>query len=138
MYVSNKTPNNVSMERHQNVSVVRVHDVLLERRNNVSSWRNNNVPSVRLHDVSNKRQIKHPITSQWYISKTSQWYVSTTFHYYVSTMSSVGRKWSTQERHCAKSPPHLRDTLLQRLVSRSLLRFQIKSHLTIKSNNKFF
>ena len=70
-YVSNKTPNDVSMKRRQDVSVVRLHDVLLERRDNVSGGRNNDVPSVRLHDASNKSQIKHPTTSQWYVSTTS-------------------------------------------------------------------
>ena len=39
------------MERHQGVSVVRLRDVLLERRNDISKGRNNEVPSVRLHDV---------------------------------------------------------------------------------------
>ena len=42
------------MERRQDVSVVRLHVVLLERHNDVSKGRNNDVPSVRLHDVSNK------------------------------------------------------------------------------------
>ena len=58
------------MERRQNVSVVRLH-VLLERRNDISKVRNNDVPSVRLHNVSNKFQMKHPKTSQWYVSTTS-------------------------------------------------------------------
>ena len=53
-YVSNETPNNVSMERHQDVSVVRLYEVLLERHNDVSKGRNNDAPSLRLHDVSNK------------------------------------------------------------------------------------
>ena len=35
-YAPNETPNNVSMESRQDVSVVRLHDVLLERCNNVS------------------------------------------------------------------------------------------------------
>ena len=52
----------------------------LERHNNVSKGRNDNAPSLRLHDVSNKSQMKHPTTSQWYVTKTSQWYVSTTSH----------------------------------------------------------
>ena len=43
-------------------------------------WRGRNVPSVRLFDVSNKSQMKHPTTSQWYVTKTSQWYVSLTSH----------------------------------------------------------
>ena len=45
-YVSNETPNDVSMERRE--------DVLLERHNDVSKGRNNDAPSLRLHDVSNK------------------------------------------------------------------------------------
>ena len=79
-YVSNETPNDVSVERRQNVSVVLLHDVLLERRDHVLRGRNNDVPSVRLHNVSNKSQMKHPMTSQWYVTKTSQWYVSLTSH----------------------------------------------------------
>ena len=70
-YVSNETPNDVSMERRQDVSVVRLYDVLLERHNDVSKGRNNDAPSLRLHDVSNKSQMKHPTTSQWYVSTTS-------------------------------------------------------------------
>ena len=42
------------MERRQDVSVVRLHDVLLERHNGVSKGRNKDVPLLRLHDVSNK------------------------------------------------------------------------------------
>ena len=68
------------MERRQNVSVVRLNDVLLERHNDVSKGRNNHAPSLHLHDVSNKSYMKHPTTSQWYVTKTSQWYVSTTSH----------------------------------------------------------
>ena len=36
------------------LSVVRLHDVLLERHNDVSKERNNDAPLLRLHDVSNK------------------------------------------------------------------------------------
>ena len=53
-YVSNETPNDVSMERRQDVSVVCLHDVLLERPNEVSKGPNNDAPSLRLHDVSKK------------------------------------------------------------------------------------
>ena len=42
------------MERRQDVSVVCLHDVLLERPNEVSKGPNNDAPSLRLHDVSNK------------------------------------------------------------------------------------
>ena len=42
------------MERRQDISVVRLHDVLLERHNDVSVEPNNGAPSLRLHDVSNK------------------------------------------------------------------------------------
>ena len=38
------------MERHQDVSVVRLHDV--------SKGRTNDVPSVRLHGISKKSQMK--------------------------------------------------------------------------------
>ena len=79
-YVSNETPNGVSVESGQDVSVVSLHDILLERRDDVSRGLKNNVPSVRLLDVSKKSQIKHPTTSQWYVTKTSQWYVSLTSH----------------------------------------------------------
>ena len=68
------------MERRQDVSVVRLHDVLLERHNDVSKERNYNAPPLRLHDVSNKSYMKHPRTSEWYVTKKSQWYVSTTSH----------------------------------------------------------
>ena len=70
------------MERHQDVSVVHLHDVLLGRRNELSKGRNNIIPSVRLHDVSKKSQMKHQTTSQWYFGKSFQWHVSrgTTSH----------------------------------------------------------
>ena len=42
----------VSMKCYQDVSVLRLHDVLLEHCDDVSRGRNNDVPSVRLHDVS--------------------------------------------------------------------------------------
>ena len=58
--VSKETPSDVSVERRQDVSVVRLHKVLLD----VLRGRNNDIPSVRLHDVSNKSQMKHPTTSQ--------------------------------------------------------------------------
>ena len=93
-YISDETPNDASVEGRQDVSVVRFHDILLERCNDVSRGHNNNVPSVRLPDVSNKCQTKHPTTSQWYVIKTSQWqwYVSLTYHYYVSTTFPVSPK----------------------------------------------
>ena len=91
-YVSNKTPNDFSVESRQDVSVVRLHDVLLKHRNNVLRGRNNDIPSAGLHDVSNKYQVKHPTTSQWYVTKTSQLHVSTTCHYYVSTTSPLSHK----------------------------------------------
>ena len=52
-YVSNETPNDVSVKRRQDVPVVRLQDVIKERCDNVSRVRNNQVPLVRLHDVSN-------------------------------------------------------------------------------------
>ena len=42
------------MERRQDVSVVRLYNVLLERHNHVSKGRNNDAPSLCLHDVLNK------------------------------------------------------------------------------------
>ena len=71
-YVSNETPNDVS--------VVRLHGILLERRDDVSRGRNNDGPSVRLLDVPRKSQMKHPTASQWYVTKTSQRYVCLTSH----------------------------------------------------------
>ena len=92
--VSNETPKDVSVVRHQDVSVVRLHDVLLVCRDDVPWERNDDVPSVRLHDVSVVRihhvplvrlydvfcnsQMKHPITSLWYVSTTSRSYVVAT------------------------------------------------------------
>ena len=90
-YVSIETLNNALVERCQVVSVVHLLDVLLERCDDVLRG-HNDVQSVRLHDVSNKSQMKHPTTSQWYLTKTSQWYVSTTSQYYVSTTSPVSPK----------------------------------------------
>ena len=78
--VSNETPNHVSVECQQDVSMVPLHDVLLERRDDVSKGHNNDVPLVHLHNVSNKSQTKHPTMSQWYVTKTSLWYVSTASH----------------------------------------------------------
>ena len=60
------------MERCQDVSVLRLYDVLLERHNDVSKGPNNDAPSLGLHDVSNKSQMKHPTTSRWNVVKTSQ------------------------------------------------------------------
>ena len=42
------------MERRQDVLVVHLRHILLERHNDVSKGRNNDAPSLRLHDVSNK------------------------------------------------------------------------------------
>ena len=52
MYVSNETPNDVSVKRRQVVSVVRLQDVIKERRDNVSRVCNSDIPLARLHDVS--------------------------------------------------------------------------------------
>ena len=60
------------MERRQDIIVVRLHNILLQRCDNVSRGRNNKVQLVRLHDVSNKSQTKHPTTSHWYVTETSQ------------------------------------------------------------------
>ena len=50
-YVSNETPNDLSVERCQDVSVVRLHYLLLERRDDVLRGHSNKVPPVRLHDI---------------------------------------------------------------------------------------
>ena len=63
----------------QDVSVVRLHDVLLERRDDVSRGPNNNVLSVRLCDLSNKAQMKHSTISQ--LSGTSPRYLSSVVHH---------------------------------------------------------
>ena len=42
------------MERRQDVSVVRLHDILLERTDDLLRWRNNDLSSVRLQKVSNE------------------------------------------------------------------------------------
>ena len=57
--VSNEKLNGVSVVRHQDVSVVLIHDV----------------PLVHLCDVSCNSQMKHPITSLWYVSRNSRSYV---------------------------------------------------------------
>ena len=57
-----ETPKDVSVVRHQDVSVVRIYDV----------------PLVTLYEVSCTSQMKHPITSLWYISTTFRSYVITT------------------------------------------------------------
>ena len=75
------------MERRQGVSVVRLYDVLLERCDDVLKGRSNDVLLPHLHDVSDKFQMKHPTTSQWYVAKMPQWYVSTMPHYVKSVKS---------------------------------------------------
>ena len=92
IYVRNETPNDVSLQHRQDVSMVRLHYVLLERCDDVLKGLNNDVPSVHLHNDSSKSQMKHPKTSQWYVTKTSQWYLSTTCHYYVPKKSPVSPK----------------------------------------------
>ena len=57
-----KHTTDVSVERHKDVSVVRLHNILLERRDDVSKRRNNDVQSVWLLDASNKSRMKHPTT----------------------------------------------------------------------------
>ena len=103
-YFSNETPNNVSVEHRLNISMVLLHDILLEYCDDVSKGRNNdvvhhqdvsvvsiyNIPLVRLYDVFFKSQIKYSTTSLWYVSTTPQCYV-----------------------------------FLRHLVSKSLLRFQV-------------
>ena len=111
------------------------------RRRYVSNETPSDVSVVRLYDVSNKSQMKHPMTSQWYVTKTSQWYVfmtsywyavmtshgdvMTTSHQYVSTTSQTSLKWKTQWRLSATSlrrlsgtsPPRLGVTFSRGLVS---------------------
>ena len=68
------------MEPRHDVSVVRLHNVLSERRDDASRGRNNGFPLVSLNDVSVKSQMKHPITSKWYVTKKYQWWVNMTSH----------------------------------------------------------
>ena len=82
-YVSNETPNEVSMELRQDVSVVRLYDVLLKRHNKVSKRHNNDAPSLRPHDLSNKSQMRHLTMSRWNVAKTSQWCISATSYWNV-------------------------------------------------------
>ena len=63
VYVPNKTLNDASLERCQDLSMVLLHYVLLERCDDVLKGRNNDVPSVHLHDDSSKSQMKHPTMS---------------------------------------------------------------------------
>ena len=79
-YVSNETPNGVSVELSQDVSVFLLNSALLVCCNNVSRGRNNDASSVYLEEFSSKSQTKNQTTSQWYLTKTSQCYVSTMSH----------------------------------------------------------
>ena len=54
MYVSNETANDVSVEHRQHVSVVRLHDILLELCDNVSRVRNISTSPRLLEQVSNE------------------------------------------------------------------------------------
>ena len=56
-YVSNETPNDVSTGRPQDVSVVCLYNISLERTDDVSRGRNNDIPSVYLNDVSNNNVV---------------------------------------------------------------------------------
>ena len=78
-YVSKETPNHVSVERLQDVSVVPPHDVLLAFRDGVSRGHNGSVPSVRLRDVSNQSQMKHQRRLQRRLSGTSPRRLSGTY-----------------------------------------------------------
>ena len=62
-YVSNETPNDVSVKRHQDVPVVRLHNVLLECCDNVSRGCNDDVPSVGFRNVSPRSHMKQLVTS---------------------------------------------------------------------------
>ena len=79
-YVSNETPNGVSVELCQDVSVFLLNSALLVCCDNVSRGRNNDASSVHLEEVSSKSQTKNQTTSQRYLTKTSQCYVSTMSH----------------------------------------------------------
>ena len=72
-----KQPNDISIEHRQDVSVLRLYNVLLDNQKGVWKKRNNDDLSLRLYDVSNMAQLKHPKTSRWNVAKTSQWCIST-------------------------------------------------------------
>ena len=73
--VSNETLNNVSVVRHQDDSLVRIHDV----------------PLLRPYDVSCKTQMNHLTMLLWYVSTTSRSYVVPTVSTFPSyfVMSSI-------------------------------------------------
>ena len=119
-YVSNKTPNDVSIERRQDVSVVCLNDVLLECRDDVSWGSNNDVLSLHLLDVSNKSKMKHPTISPWYVTRTSQWY-------------ELVRLYDVS---CKSEMKHLLTSLWY--VVHDLHLTVSTSHLSIKLKTKFF
>ena len=80
------------MECRQDVSVVRLHGVVLERFDDVSRGRNNNVLSVRLHNVSNKSQANHPTSSIKNRIKKINWEKMEKFQLYVDGKTSKSRK----------------------------------------------
>ena len=67
-YISNETPNEVSVELCQNFSVVRLYNVMKKRLDKVSRICNSNIPLIRLHNVSNQSHMKHPTACRWYVS----------------------------------------------------------------------
>ena len=89
------------MESRQDVSVVQLHDVFLERRDDVLKGCNNDVLSIRLHDVSNETPndvsvVRHedvsvirihdvPLLRPYDISCKAQTRLLTTLLFYVST-----------------------------------------------------
>ena len=85
-YVSNETPNDVSVERRQTVSVVRLHVTASWQRTwqrlHGTKWQCPiSTSPQRLKQASNETPTwKHPKTSQSYATKASQWYVSMTSH----------------------------------------------------------
>ena len=87
-YVSNETPNDVSVKYCQDVSVVRLHNVILERCENVSRGRNNNFQLVRLHDIL----ISIKWNTQKRLSGTSQRRLSDMYQY-VSVLSLQVSLW---------------------------------------------
>ena len=70
--VSNETPNDASMVRHQDVSVVHLHDAAKYRCSDVSKVPNHNVPS--------KSQMKHLVKLPWHVYTTSLNYVGITLY----------------------------------------------------------
>ena len=67
-YVSHETPNDVSLERHQDISVGTSHDFI--RNVLIMSQKYETITPINsLHGTSNQSQMKYPTKSRAYIAK---------------------------------------------------------------------